>query len=198
MLRIGLTGGIGSGKSEVRRLLADRGAQIFDADQVAKQLMVSDPDVMADLKEVLGDRAWHADGSLNRSWIAGRLFSDDAIREAVNGIVHPAVYRAFTEAASRAEEEGAKAMVREAALLPPPEQREALDRIVAVTAPQALRIQRVMQRDGSTYAEVESRMAAQPRDTDYAAVADHVISNGGSLEELAAQVDALWSAWIPG
>lgn len=198
MLRIGLTGGIGSGKSAVRDLLGRKGARIFDADAVAKQLMVDDAAVKASLLEVLGERAWLRDGSLNRRWIAERLFADEALRLRVNGIVHPAVHHAFEAAVAKAEAQGATVLVREAALLPPPEQRAALDRLVAVTAPRDLRIKRVMARDGMTYSDVEARILAQPRDEDYAAVADDVIINGGTLAELSGKVDGLWNEWMTG
>lgn len=89
-------------------------------------------------------------------------------------------------------------LVREAALLPPPEQRATLDRLVAVTAPRDVRIKRVMERDGMTYSDVEARILAQPRDEDYAAMADDVIINSGSLAELSGKVDGLWNEWMEG
>lgn len=196
MLRIGLTGGIGSGKSAVRDLLGRKGARIFDADAVAKQLMVEDAEVKTALHKVLGDRGWLKDGSLNRRWIAERLFSDAELRGQVNAIVHPAVHAAFVAAADRAESQGVQVFVREAALLPPPGQREFLDRLVAVTAPKGVRIRRVMERDGLTYSDVEARMQAQPRDEDYAAMADDVIANGGTIADLSGQVDVLWNEWM--
>ena len=196
MLRIGLTGGIGSGKSAVRDLLGRKGARIFDADAVAKQLMVEDAEVKTALHKVLGDRGWLKDGSLNRRWIAERLFSDAELRGQVNAIVHPAVHAAFVAAADRAKSQGVQVFVREAALLPPPDQRAFLDRLVAVTAPKGVRIRRVMERDGLTYSDVEARMQAQPRDEDYAAVADDVITNGGTIVDLSGQVDVLWNEWM--
>lgn len=196
MLRIGLTGGIGSGKSAVRDLLGRKGARIFDADAEAKRLMVEDADVKAALHGVLGDRGWLRDGSLNRRWIAEQLFSDADLRKQVNAIVHPAVQAAFEAAAEKAEAQGARVFVREAALLPPPDQRASLDRLVAVTAPREVRIRRVMERDGMIWSEVEARMSAQPRDEDYAALADDIVANGGSLADLSARVDTLWNAWM--
>ena len=196
MLRIGLTGGIGSGKSAVRDLLGRKGARIFDADAVAKQLMVEDAEVKSALHKVLGDRGWLKDGSLNRRWIAERLFSDAELRGQVNAIVHPAVHAAFVAAADRAKSQGVQVFVREAALLPPPDQRAFLDRLVAVTAPKDVRIRRVMERDGLTYSDVEARMQAQPRAEDYAAMADDVIANGGTIADLSGHVDVLWNEWM--
>lgn len=196
MLRIGLTGGIGSGKSVVRDMLARQGARIFDADSVAKELMVTDSGVMDAMRSLFGDDAWLDDGSLNRTWIAGKVFSDDALRASLNAIVHPAVYRAFLEAARKAELEGAPAIVREAALLPSADQRGHLDRVVAVLAPEEDRLARVMERDGASRAEVEARMAAQPHNDDYAAVADDIINNSGSLQNLENTIEALWKQWM--
>jgi dephospho-CoA kinase len=196
MLKIGLTGGIGSGKSAVRDLLAGKGAVIFDADAVARRLMESDPDVREALRKVLGSHAWQEDGSLNKPWIAKRIFSDDDLRSSVNDIVHPAVHAAFKQDADAAERSGASAIVREAALLPTPERRRALDRLVAVVAPRSVRLQRVLLRDGLTVSEIEDRMKAQPDDELYAAFADDVIRNEGTLDDLAASVDELWTAWM--
>lgn len=195
MLRIGLTGGIGSGKSVVRDLLADKGAYIFDADAVAKELMVSDDDVKAALEQVLGPEAWQSDGSLNKPWIADRIFGSKSLREAVNKVVHPAIHKAFDQRADKAEREGALAIVREAALLPRPEQRRKLDRLVAVVAPRSMRLNRVLKRDGLPVFDIEDRMRAQPRDEHYAALADDVIRNDGSLSDLGEQVDRLWTTW---
>jgi len=198
MLRIGLTGGIGSGKSVVRDLLARKGAGIFDADEVARTLMQDDVDVKAALEAVLGPMAWREDGTLNKPFIAKRIFGNSAIRNAVNGIVHPAVHRAFEREADAAEARGVAVYVREAALLLKPEQRKLLDRLVAVTAPRAARLQRVLKRDDLTMSEVEERMRAQPDDEHYAAVADDIIRNNGTLEELEERVDTLWASWISG
>ena len=196
MLRIGLTGGIGSGKSAVRDLLASKGARIFDADAVARKLMESDQQVRRALHEVLGSHAWLSNGSLNRPWIAQRIFSDAELRSSVNQIVHPAVHAAFVQEADEAEQSGAPAIVREAALLPRPEHRAALDFLVAVIAPRTMRLQRVLDRDGLTVSEIEDRMSAQPEDAHYAVVADQVIRNDGSLDDLRNQIDDLWSAWM--
>lgn len=196
MLKIGLTGGIGSGKSVVRDMLAAKGARIFDADATAKQLMVSDPTVRAALLELLGPEAWQSDGSLNKPWIAKRIFGSHSLRRAVNAIVHPAVHAAFEKEAARARDQGVPVIVREAALIPEREQRSKLDRLVAVIAPRVLRIQRVLDRDGLTVSDIEKRMRAQPGDDQYAALADDVVRNDGTLDDLARTVDSLWTMWI--
>lgn len=196
MLKIGLTGGIGSGKSTVRDMLQAKGATIFDADAVAKRLMEEDASVREGLLEVLGPKTWDDQGRLNRAWIAGRIFNDEKLRKAVNAIVHPAVYEAFDQASAHAEAEGAPAIVREAALLPPTSVQRRLDKILTVAASSAIRLQRVLDRGGMTVADIESRMRAQPDAEQYAALADEVIHNNGSLDELQQEVDRIWNRWL--
>jgi len=196
MLKIGLTGGIGTGKSTVREMLGEKGARVFDADAVAKRLMEEDPAVRQGLEPILGVHAWDSDGRLNRPWIAKRIFGDDDVRKAVNGVVHPAVHAAFDRAAEEAAEQGAPAIVREAALLPGPEQRRQLDILITVTAPRAARLQRVLDRDQMTVPQIEERMRAQPEESQYATLADDVIRNTGSLEDLREEVDRIWNRWL--
>ncbi len=179
----------------VRRLLEEKGAHVFDADAVAKHLMESDPAVREGLREVLGPDTWQPDGLLNKPWIAARIFGDAGLRSRVNAVVHPAVHQTFDDQCAVSRSEGAPAIVREAALLPKPEQRESLDRLVAVVAPRTLRLQRVLDRDDLTVSDIEERMRAQPDDDHYAAVADDIIRNSGTLDELTGQVDRLWTSW---
>jgi dephospho-CoA kinase len=193
VLKIGLTGGIGSGKSTVRDRLQAKGAVVFDADDVAKRLMEEDESVRKDLMDVLGPQTWNEEGRLNRSWIASRIFEDGALRQAVNEIVHPAVYDAFDLAAAAAEAEGAPAIVREAALLPPASIRQRLDVVLTVSAPKTMRLQRVLNRGGLSVSEIEARMNAQPASELYEALADEIICNNGSLEDLQSEVDRIWN-----
>jgi dephospho-CoA kinase len=193
VLKIGLTGGIGSGKSTVRDRLQAKGAVVFDADDVAKRLMEEDESVRKDLMDVLGPQTWNEEGRLNRSWTASRIFEDGALRQAVNEIVHPAVYDAFDLAAAAAEAEGAPAIVREAALLPPTSIRQRLDVVLTVSAPKTMRLQRVLNRGGLSVSEIEARMNAQPASELYEALADEIICNNGSLEDLQSEVDRIWN-----
>jgi dephospho-CoA kinase len=193
VLKIGLTGGIGSGKSTVRDRLQAKGAVVFDADDVAKRLMEEDESVRKDLMDVLGPQTWNEEGRLNRSWTASRIFEDGALRQAVNEIVHPAVYDAFDLAAAAAEAEGAPAIVREAALLPPTSIRQRLDVVLTVSAPKTMRLQRVLNRGGLSVSEIEARMNAQPASELYEAQADEIICNNGSLEDLQSEVDRIWN-----
>jgi len=144
---------------------------------------------------VLGSQAWLPDGSLNKPWIADRIFGDKSVRLAVNEIVHPAVHAIFDEHSRAAEAQGVRVFVREAALLPPPEDRGRLDRWAVVTAPRAERMQRVLERDQTTTERVFERMNSQPTDAAYEAAADDIIRNTGTLAELEDRVDHLWNAW---
>lgn len=198
MIRVGITGGIGSGKSFVRDVFKRNGARVFDADSEARELMENDPDVMEKLRGVLGEKAWQPNGKLDRRWIAARIFSDDELRKQVNAIVHPAVRQRFMAVASESEAEGLPMLVREAALLPSISQLDQLDVLIFVTAPEAVRLQRVMSRDNVVTSDVEARMRAQPSDQEYAAVSDIVLKNDGSIDELETAVEKLWNDLIRG
>jgi len=193
MITIGVTGGIGSGKSTVCRMLQKRGARIFDADSVAKRLMTENPDLRRAIEAIIGPEAYRRDGSLDRGLMARRIFSDDALRHRVNVAVHPVVHAAFESAVREARRDGVPALVREAAILP---SEKRVDVLVAVLAPEDDRLGRVMKRDGAEVAAVRSRMLAQTDDARYRERADVVIENDGSLEDLDAKVDALWNRFV--
>jgi len=188
---LGVTGGIGSGKSTVCALLAARGAQVFYADSVAKELQVSDPNVRKAILEAFGEAAYGADGSLNRTYLAGRVFSSEADRKTINGIVHPAVAVAFASALTRARNAGVRLFVKEAALLLETD-TSLLDEILVVDAPEEIRLHRVADRDGVAVAAVKARMESQLSREEMLRRADRVILNGGTLEDLKEKVDRLY------
>lgn len=194
--RIGLTGNIGSGKSTVAELLVARGAALIDADALAREA-AEDPEVLATIAERLGP-ALVREGRLDREATAERVFGDPEARHTLNNIIHPWV--------------ADKRIEREQQLLaranPPPlivldipllfetglDQTLELDAIVVVQASLETRIARVMQRSGLDEAQVRERDQAQWPLEEKAKRADVVIDNEGELEDLRAQVDALWSA----
>lgn len=198
MIRIGITGGIGSGKSTVRDFLERRGATVFDADREARHLMTQDVLLKSKLIEVLGERAYLEDGSLNRPFISGLIFSSEELRHRINALVHPEVFKKFTLAAEEAEKAGEVAIVREAAILPPPELRNELDIMIVVKTRQDERVRRVEKRDETTVGKIEMRAAAQASDQEFEAVADVLIENDGSLEELERKVDEVWAMVLAG
>lgn len=191
-LRVGLTGNIGSGKSSVAKLLAERGAAVLDADELARRA-TEDPQVLASIAGELGE-ALVKDGRLDRAATAARVFGDAEARRRLNAIVHPWVRRA---AAEREREllggpQPPRVIVHDIPLLYESGLQDTLDAVIVVTAPIERRIERVVRRSGLSEAEVRSRDAAQMPLADKAARADFVVGNDGSFAELEVRVDRLW------
>ena len=175
-MKIGVTGGIGSGKSYVCRLLAQRWQlPVYDCDSAAKMLMVSSPRIRQQLQELVGDDVYDAGGQLNKGVMSRYLFADAAHVKAVNAIVHPAVKDDFEQWASRQTGD----VVMESAILVEAGFAKAVDCLVVVEAPLALRIQRAMARDGATEEQVRARVRHQMTAEQLRAYADIVIVNDG-------------------
>src|SRR5580698_7802865 len=145
MLKIGITGNIGGGKTTVSKIFEVLGVPVFYADDAAKKVMVEDPILINALKEAFGSEAYFNDGSLKRKHIASIVFNDDIQLAKLNSIVHPAVFRAFDNWTVQIK--GAPYVMKEAALLFESTSYKMCDYSVMVTAPLELRIARVMQRD---------------------------------------------------
>ena len=177
-MKIGLTGGIGSGKSTVARIFEVLGIPVYYADDRAKQLMTEDPDLVAAVSGLFGKEAYHEDGTLNRAHIASLAFTDPALLKKLEALVHPAVARDGERWYEASQD--APYAIKEAALLFESGSYKALDKIIVVTAPQDLRIERVIRRDGTTREAVESRIARQMPEEEKIALADFVIVNDGS------------------
>lgn len=175
MLKIGITGNIGSGKTTVSKIFEILDIPVFYADDAAKKVMVEDPILKDSLKAAFGTAAYFADGTLNRKHIALIVFNDEAQLSKLNALVHPAVFRAFDSWVAQIKQ--APYVIKEAALLFESSSYKMCDQSVMVTAPLELRIKRVMQRDGLTRAEVESRNAKQFSEEKKIKLADHVIHN---------------------
>ncbi|MGZ4144229.1 MAG: dephospho-CoA kinase [Actinomycetota bacterium] len=191
MLLVGLTGGIGAGKSTVARLLADRGAVIIDADSIVRELQRPGTEVFRAIVERFGKQVVAADGSLDRPKLADIAFRDEDARSALNAIVHPAVYAVMAERITAIEDETA-VVVLDIPLLAEAGGREGMDVVIVVDADQDLRVTRVVDERGLDAGQVRARMAAQASSEQRAALADVVIRNDGDMEALRAQVDALW------
>jgi len=192
MKRIGITGGIGSGKSTFSRMLAERGAVYFDADREANIIMEANTGVREQLVRLLGPDTYNADGSLNKKHVAQVVFSDETKLARIGAIVHPLVEQAFEKRAAIAEKEGAVAIIREAALLPREATRSALDLLIVVAADPEIRIERVMKRSRLHREDVTARMKAQASDEAFLKAADRVIWNNGSQLELIREADDFW------
>lgn len=173
MMRVGLTGGIGSGKSTVANELRQLGVPVYDSDRRARELMEGEDRLRVAVTELLGPGAY--DGTtLNRPFIASRVFDDPSLLEALNALVHPVVRADFE---SWANAQSAPYVVQEAAVLFENGGYRGLDRMVLVTAPEADRIRRVMLRDGVSREAVRSRMRNQWKDAKKIPLADFVIRN---------------------
>jgi len=191
---LGVTGGIGSGKTTVCGFLEEKGARVFYADIEAKRLMQEDKAVRAAIVEEFGKKAYGDDGSLNRTYLAEQVFGDTKRVERLNAIVHPHVFEAFEAATERAVDEGVDLLVHEAALLFEAGGDKHVDVTAAVVAPDAARIDWVTERDDVTPEQVKARMSHQLPQDELRRRADYVIENDGSLEDLRQKsVDLYWT-----
>jgi dephospho-CoA kinase len=190
MLRVGLTGGIGSGKSTVASMLKERGATVIDADAIARKVVEPGQPALAALVAEFGDEILREDGTLNRGELARVAFHDPEATARLNGIMHPAIK---AETARLIDLAGPDAIViHDMPLLVETGQHELVDRVVVVDVPEATQLERAVGLRGLTRDDVERRMAAQVSRQDRLAFADVVIDNSGSIDETVRQVDALW------
>ncbi len=189
-LRVGLTGGIGSGKSAVADLLRELGAAVVDADVVSHQLTAPSGAAIPALRAAFGPAAIAADGSLDRAYMRQRVFADPAERARLEAILHPLIGQTLRQQA--AEAPGPYVVFVVPLLVENLARwREQVDRICVVDCPEALQIERVQARSGLSAARVRAILAAQAKREQRLAVADDRIDNAGSREALAAQVQAL-------
>ena len=189
-----LSGGVGSGKSTVARLLADRGAVIIDADAIAREVVEPGTPGYAEVVARFGD-AVVADGRLDRAALAEIVFNDAEALADLNAIVHPRVGARVAELTDAADPDAI--VVYDVPLLAENGARDGFDAVVMVVADREARLERLAQR-GMARDDAQARMAAQASDEQRRALADQVIDNSGTHEELAAAVDALWSGLVSG
>ena len=178
---LGVTGGIGSGKSVVCAELRKIGAEVFAADRVARELLERDAAVRQDVTDAFGAQSYRQDGALNRSDLAERVFGDEVALRQLNSIVHPRVREAFQAAAAKCE---APLLVHEAALIYEAGLETYLNAVAVVYASQADRIRWVMARDKVTESQVRLRMRHQLSSEETVGRADVVITNSGPLDDL--------------
>jgi dephospho-CoA kinase len=175
MLKIGITGNIGSGKTTVSKIFEVLGIPVFYADEAAKNVMTTDEILIAEIKAAFGASSYFNDGSLNRKHIANIVFNDNGQLDKLNSIVHPAVFRTFDTWV--ADIKDVPYVMKEAALLFESSSYKMCDKTIMVDAPLELRIKRVMQRDGFSREEILSREARQFSEEKKVAMADFVIKN---------------------
>ncbi|SHG24998.1 dephospho-CoA kinase [Flagellimonas flava] len=170
---VGLTGGIGSGKSTVAQMFRDLGVPVYDSDLEAKQLMVSSQRLKSDIIELLGTNAY-VEGELNRSYIATKVFTNIDLLQQLNGLVHPAVKSHFKDWTLAQK---SPYIIQETALIYENESQDQYDKVIVVTAPKDIRLKRVMDRDGSNEKEVLDRMRNQMDEERKVELADFIILN---------------------
>lgn len=189
-MRIGLTGGVGSGKSAVAKLLAQHGAVIVDADAIAREVVEPGTPGYDAVVAEFGDAVVGADGALDRPALAAVVFGDESRRKALNAIVHPLVGERMTDLVAAAPE-GA-VTVYDVPLLVENGLADGFDLVIVVLAAQTTRLTRLAGR-GMSEDDARQRMAAQASDEQRRAIADEVIDNDGDLDDLEAAVERVWS-----
>ena len=190
---VGLTGGIGSGKSAVSRLLASYGAVVLDADVMAREVVEVGTPGLAEVVEAFGSDVLRPDGSLDRARLGQRVFGDAAELARLNAVLHPRIGQRFAELLAQAEASGTPVAVHDIALLVENGLQDRYDAIVVVAATPETQLDRLVRLRGMDEAEARARIAAQASLEDRLAVATHVISNDGPLDELAPQVERVWA-----
>jgi dephospho-CoA kinase len=193
VLRIGLTGGIGSGKSTVSSLLAARGAVVVDADVIAREVVAPGTPGLAAIADAFGPGVLADDGSLDRPALAAVVFADPEARARLDAIVHPLVRARSQELLASVPPDAV--VVNDVPLLVETGQAGSYDLVLVVEADPGTRVARLVQR-GLTASDARARMAAQATDEERRAVADVVLDNSGTPAELEAQIDRVWSEHI--
>lgn len=175
MLKIGITGGIGSGKTTVCKVFELLGVPVFYADDVAKSLMYTDPVLKSEILKAFGENSYSKNGDLNRSYISSIVFNDKHELEKLNSLVHPAVFRAFDNWVLSQKE--ASYVIKEAALLYESDAYKMCDQSILVISPIETRISRVKARDGISAEDIQLRMNRQLSDEQKMKFADHILNN---------------------
>lgn len=191
MITLGVTGGIGSGKTAVCQLLEQHGARVFYADAEARRLMEEDASLRADLTATFGLKTYDADGQLDRPYLAAQVFGDERQVARLNALVHPRVFAAFEAEKERAREDGVWLLVHEAALIFEAGGDKHLDAVAVVDAPLDVRLARVVARDKTTLEAVQARVQHQLPAEELRRRADYLIVNDGDRRHLAEEVERL-------
>ena len=198
MIVIGLTGGIGSGKSEVSRMLKEFGAEIIDADRVGHEAYLPNTETYDKVVAEFGDDILQTDGAIDRKKLGARIFAEPEARERLNAIVHPRMYAMVEERIQRLREQSVTAVVLDAAILIEAGWDSLVDEVWVVAAPEEMVVQRIGQRNGLPAEQVRQRIRAQIASEERARHAAVVIDNNQGLDELSAQVQEVWTGRVKG
>jgi len=193
MILIGLTGGIGSGKSEVARLLTARGAEVIDADLIVRELQQPGAEVYEKMVELFGPEAVSADRSLDRAAIARKVFADESLLKTLNQLIHPIVRRVMNERVESLRSTDKVVVLDIPLLVENP--REGLDGVLVVDLDSEIAIKRLVEQRNMSADDARARIAKQATREQRLAIANHVIDNSGDRDELSQKVDLAWS-WI--
>ncbi len=196
MARIGLTGGIASGKSVAARRFEWWGARVVDHDDLSREAVKPGSAALADIAREFGD-ALVVDGELDRTALADIVFGDDVGLERLNAIVHPYVFSLALAADHKAKEEGFHVVVHSVPLLVETNQGGKFELVATVAAPKVMRIRRMIEERGMTRQQAEARIAAQATDKERAAQSDVVFDGSGTVYALNKQVDRFWKEHVP-
>ena len=191
MLRVGLTGGIGTGKSEVSRRLASYGAVVIDADAVAREVVAPGTPGLAEVVQAFGPEVLRSDGTLDRDRLGELVFADESLRMKLNAITHPRVGERMAELERQAGD--ALVIVHDVPLLAENHLAGSFDEVVVVDVPPRIQAERLARERGMSKDQAEARMGAQASREERLAVATIVVDNSGSLAELDREVGELWT-----
>jgi dephospho-CoA kinase len=191
VLRVGLTGGIGAGKSEVSRRLASYGAVVIDADAVARDVVAPGTPGLAEVVQAFGPGVLRSDGTLDRDRLGELVFADASLRMKLNAIIHPRVGERMAELERQAG--GAPVVVHDVPLLAENHLAGSFDVVVVVDVSPRIQAERLARERGMSRAQAKARMAAQAAREERLAIASIVVDNSGSLAELDREVGELWA-----
>jgi dephospho-CoA kinase len=193
---VGLTGGIGSGKSTVADLLVQRGAVLIDADRIAREVVLPDGPAFGPLVERFGPGILTPEGTVDRAALAAIVFPDPEALAALNAITHPAIGAVMAERRAREKDTDRVVVLDIPLLVPAHRDLLALDAVVVVDCPVDVALDRLVEQRGFTRADAEARIAAQLDREERRSGADFVIDNGSDLPHLEAEVDRVWRALV--
>ena len=186
MIKVGLTGGIGSGKSTVSKILISKGFSVYNSDNRAKWLMNNDDNLKSNIISIFGDKAY-LKGSLNRKYLSAKVFNDSLKLKELNNLVHPLVAIDFKN--WLIHQKSKDFVFKEAAILIESGAYKEMDKIIVLSCPENIRLERVLKRDGNSPELVKKRMQNQISETEKINHADFVIKNNGSESDLVLEVE---------
>ncbi|WP_103664763.1 dephospho-CoA kinase [Gracilimonas amylolytica] len=183
MIKVGITGGIGSGKTTFCKEWEKLGAFVLYADDFAKQLMTENEELKLKIREVFGEKSYTEKGELNRSYLAEEAFAKGRVSE-LNEIVHPVLWKETDKLADQKEKKGVPVFAKEAAILLNNGRPEDIDYVILLLADKDLRVKRTSERDGAAEKAIIDRMTKQPDFESLTHLADYIVENNGTVEEL--------------